>query len=55
MQDSFEKQSSSPSPGGLGGAAGGSGSELDAFKSMLLETSPLLLITTAVVSVLHLL
>ncbi|GAA5894042.1 uncharacterized protein JCM6883_003705 [Sporobolomyces salmoneus] len=52
MQDSFEKQSSSPSPAGLGG---GSGGELDAFKSMLLETSPWLLITTAVVSILHML
>ncbi|GAA5962364.1 hypothetical protein JCM3765_002956 [Sporobolomyces pararoseus] len=54
MQDSFEKQSSSPSPGGLGGGGGG-GSELDAVKSMLLETSPWLLITTAIVSVLHML
>ncbi|GAA5840785.1 hypothetical protein JCM3766R1_000883 [Sporobolomyces carnicolor] len=56
MQDSFEKQASAPA-GGLGGATGGGGggSELDAFKSILLETKPWLLITTAVVSVLHML
>ncbi|GAA5925305.1 uncharacterized protein JCM15063_004986 [Sporobolomyces koalae] len=54
MQDSFEKQATTPSPGGLAGGAG-SGGEMDAIKTMLLETSPWLLITTALASVLHML
>ncbi|GAA6028148.1 hypothetical protein JCM8097_006882 [Rhodosporidiobolus ruineniae] len=46
MDDAFTKQSQ---------ATGGGGGELDEVKRMLTETNPLLLITTAVVSVLHML
>ncbi|GAA5850633.1 hypothetical protein JCM8547_001937 [Rhodosporidiobolus lusitaniae] len=46
MDDAFTKQSA---------ATGGGGGELDEIKRMLTETNPLLLITTAVVSVLHML
>ncbi|BGP16452.1 hypothetical protein JCM10213_003992 [Rhodosporidiobolus nylandii] len=46
LDDAFNKQSQ---------ATGGGGGELDEIKRMLTETNPLLLITTAVVSVLHML
>ncbi|GAA6001395.1 hypothetical protein JCM10207_006646 [Rhodosporidiobolus poonsookiae] len=46
MGDAFGKQSQS---------MGGGGGELDEVKRMLTETNPLLLITTAIVSVLHML
>ncbi|GAA6059022.1 hypothetical protein JCM10212_001247 [Sporobolomyces blumeae] len=58
VQDSFEKQASggAAGEGGMAGlSGGGGGAELDAFKSVLLETSPILLITTVVVSLLHML
>ncbi|GAA5987805.1 hypothetical protein JCM11641_004935 [Rhodosporidiobolus odoratus] len=46
MDDAFNKQSA---------ATGGGGGELDEVKRMLTETNPVLLITTAIVSVLHML
>ncbi|GAA5996710.1 uncharacterized protein JCM10292_003152 [Rhodotorula paludigena] len=46
MDDAFTKQST---------ATGGGGGELDEIKRILIETNPLLLITTVVVSVLHML
>lgn len=47
MDEAFTKQSTS-----MGGSGGG---ELDEIKRILLETNPLLLITTVVVSILHML
>ncbi|GAA5921862.1 hypothetical protein JCM3775_001864 [Rhodotorula graminis] len=47
MDEAFTKQSAS--------MGGGSGGELDEIKRILIETNPVLLITTVVVSVLHML
>ncbi|GAA5950297.1 hypothetical protein JCM21900_001106 [Sporobolomyces salmonicolor] len=47
MDDAISKQAAS--------TGAGSGAELDAVKSMLLDTNPILLITTFVVSILHML
>jgi hypothetical protein len=46
MDDSFKKQQENPGP--LGQTS--SGAEIDEFKRMLLDTNPILLATTFIVS-----
>jgi hypothetical protein len=45
MDESFKKQAETPSPFGDSGG----GAEIDVFKKMLIDTNPILLITTFVV------
>ena len=49
MDDSFKRRQENPGP--LGQTS--SGAEIDEFKRMLIDTNPVLLVTTFVVSLVH--
>ena len=53
LSASFEQAQQKGAEGGAGAAGAAGAAELDEIKRMLLETNPILLITTFVVSVLH--